>query len=154
MHIQSRKYYTYEGLKRKRYKYNCCSLHVPGNFNFFRPSPSSASNSQSSSRNPKSPKSQAFASNPPKLPRQADDPPSMAGTDRLYPMIEPYDLEPPQFGAAAAGEARACDRLVRWDEEPEASPSPTAVIELPLFGLSYVEFALAVDWNRCLMNYF
>lgn len=49
----------------------------------------------------------------------------MAEIDRLYPPIEPYDLEPPQVPAAAAGdeETRVCDRPVMWDEEPGASPS-------------------------------
>ncbi|KAK3130621.1 hypothetical protein QOZ80_6BG0495810 [Eleusine coracana subsp. coracana] len=49
----------------------------------------------------------------------------MEGTDRLYPTIEPYDLEPPQVVSAAGGgdEAPVCDWPVMWDEEPEASSS-------------------------------
>ncbi|KQK18036.1 uncharacterized protein LOC100823549 [Brachypodium distachyon] len=43
----------------------------------------------------------------------------MEGADHLYPSIEPYDLEPPQVGIAAAGETRVCDQTVRWDEEPK-----------------------------------
>jgi hypothetical protein len=50
----------------------------------------------------------------------------MEGADHLYPPIEPYDLEPPQLGDAAAGEARVSDQPVRWDDEPKE------VIELPL----------------------
>ncbi|OQU76551.1 hypothetical protein SORBI_3010G164000 [Sorghum bicolor] len=50
----------------------------------------------------------------------------MAGTDRLYPPIEPYDLEPPQVPAAAGEEeAGVCDAPVMWDDEPDASPSPS-----------------------------
>ncbi|KAM3212486.1 hypothetical protein ACQJBY_065499 [Aegilops geniculata] len=48
----------------------------------------------------------------------------MEGADRLYPSVEPYDLEPPQLdddaaAAAVVGEARVCDQPVRWDEEPK-----------------------------------
>jgi hypothetical protein len=77
----------------------------------------------------------------------------MAGTDRLYPPIEPYDLEPPQvLAAAAAGsgeeeEAGVCDAPVMWDDEPDASPSPEAVIEHSLLDSSDTEFASPVEWN-------
>lgn len=57
----------------------------------------------------------------------------MAANDRLYPPIDPYALEPPQFGDDAAcggggggggGEVRVRDpSAVMWDEEPEVSPS-------------------------------
>uniref|UniRef100_A0A0D3GHQ7 FYVE-type domain-containing protein n=1 Tax=Oryza barthii TaxID=65489 RepID=A0A0D3GHQ7_9ORYZ len=55
----------------------------------------------------------------------------MAANDRLYPPIDPYALEPPQFGDDAAcggggggGEVRVRDpSAVMWDKEPEASPS-------------------------------
>ncbi|KAL6876405.1 hypothetical protein ACP4OV_012977 [Aristida adscensionis] len=62
----------------------------------------------------------------------------MAGIDRLYPTMEPSDLEPPQFdgaAVAAAGEARVCDRPVRWDEEPDASPSHEAGPDIVDAGL-------------------
>ena len=72
----------------------------------------------------------------------------MAGTDHLYPPIEPYDLEPPQVPAAAAAagsgeeeEDGVCDAPVMWDDEPDASPSPEAVIEHSLPDLSDTEFA-------------
>ena len=71
----------------------------------------------------------------------------MAGTDRLYPPIEPYDLEPPQVPAAAGEEeAGVCDAPVMWDDEPDASPSPEAVIEHSLPDSSDTEFASPVDW--------
>jgi len=53
----------------------------------------------------------------------------MAETALLYPPIEPYDLEPPQVPAGGGGgeeKARASDRPVMWDEEPDASPAPEA----------------------------
>lgn len=83
----------------------------------------------------------------------------MAGTDRLYPTIEPYDLEPPQVLAAAAAsaacsgeeEAGVCDRPVMWDDDPSPSPSPEAVIEHSLFDSSDTEFASQVDWNSRVM---
>lgn len=72
----------------------------------------------------------------------------MEGADRLYPSIEPYDLEPPQLddddaagGGGSGGEARVCDPPVRWDEEPKE-----VIIELPLSDSSPVELAFSVDW--------
>ena len=58
----------------------------------------------------------------------------MAETARLYPPIEPYDLEPPQVPAGGGGgggeeKARASDGPAMWDEEPDASPAPEAVID-------------------------
>nr|ACG25385.1 zinc ion binding protein [Zea mays] len=54
----------------------------------------------------------------------------MAGTDRLYPEIGTYDLEPPQVPASAGGsgeeEAGVCDALVMWDDESDACPSHEA----------------------------
>ena len=63
----------------------------------------------------------------------------MAETALLYPPIEPYDLEPPQVPAGGGGgeeKARASDRPVMWDEEPDASPAPEAVIDHSQFDLS------------------
>ena len=62
----------------------------------------------------------------------------MAETALLYPPIEPYDLEPPQVPAGGGGEekARASDRPVMWDEEPDASPAPEAVIDHSQFDSS------------------
>jgi hypothetical protein len=77
----------------------------------------------------------------------------MAKTARLYPPIEPYDLEPPQVPAGGGGggeeKARSSDQLVMWDEEPDASPAPEAVIDHSQFDSSDTgfEFACPVDWN-------
>jgi len=63
----------------------------------------------------------------------------MAETALLYPPIEPYDLEPPQVPAGGGGgeeKARASDRPVMWDEEPDASPAPEAVIDHSQFDSS------------------
>lgn len=75
----------------------------------------------------------------------------MAGTDRLYPPIEPYDLEPPQVPAATAAgagsgeeEAGVCDASVMWDDEPDASPSPEPVIEHSLLDSSGTELVSPV----------
>lgn len=69
----------------------------------------------------------------------------MAGTDRLYPEIGTYDLEPPQVPASAGGsgeeEAGVCDALVMWDDESDACPSHEAVIEHSLLDSSDTEFA-------------
>jgi hypothetical protein len=64
----------------------------------------------------------------------------MERADHLYPPIEPYDLEPPQLGdaaAAAAGEARVSDQPVRWDDEPKE------VIELPPSSNHHVPTSLS-----------
>ena len=63
----------------------------------------------------------------------------MSETTLLYPPIEPYDLEPPQVPAGGGGgeeKARASDRPVMWDEEPDASPAPEAVIDHSQFDSS------------------
>jgi hypothetical protein len=65
----------------------------------------------------------------------------MEGTDRLYPQIKPYDLEPPQ-AVSSGDEDKVCDWPVMWDKEPKTSPSPQEVIELPVFVSScHAEFA-------------
>lgn len=79
------------------------------------------------------------------------EPPSasdMAETDRLYPPIEPYDMEPLQVPAAVAADSddgeekfRACDGFVMWDEEPDAPAAPEEVIRYSLFDSSGTEFA-------------
>ena len=63
----------------------------------------------------------------------------MSETALLYPPIEPYYLEPPQVPAGGGGgeeKARASDRPVMWDEEPDASPAPEAVIDHSQFDSS------------------
>jgi len=63
----------------------------------------------------------------------------MAETALLYPPIEPYDLEPPQVPAGGGGgeeKARASAGPAMWDEEPDASPAPEAVIDHSQFDSS------------------
>ena len=83
---------------------------------------------------------------PPGFERPELEPPcvgDMAGTDRLYPPIEPYDLEPPQVPAAAGEEeAGVCDAPVMWDDEPDAPSSPESVIEHSLLDSIHLILSL------------